>query len=210
MIQHNNEIQQLKKQAELKRAEDAKLANPFTWINSYEINSKNIPSLMDLKLEQPFKLIQYSTPEKKTDLQKYHQLSRFDPRNKIYYMKRAASTSCSRNVTIPLEAATYTNTWYNRKANSDVTDHDILELQLQSLIQTYRSGCFFQFKFIFFFRSQDIIIQFFFVIILFIFDLLVYLEIVCFILKFFCLNFKFKGGRCRGLSRPPSRKLNTL
>ena len=64
-------------------------------------------------------------------------------------LKRAASTSCSRNVTIPLEAATYTKTWYNSKANSDVTDHDILELQLQSLIQTYRSGCFFHFKFIF-------------------------------------------------------------
>ena len=61
MVHHKSiEIQDLKLQAQMKRAQNAKHANPFNWINSFEINSNMIPSLMDLKLKIPFKLIQYS------------------------------------------------------------------------------------------------------------------------------------------------------
>ena len=89
MVNHKDiELQSLKKPAQLKRTENAKLVNPFTWINSLDLNSKKILSLMDFKLEPPFKLIQYYIPEKKTNLQQFQQLSILDPRNKIYYKKK--------------------------------------------------------------------------------------------------------------------------
>jgi hypothetical protein len=128
MVHHTSiDIQNLKMQAQMKRAQNATLANPFNWINSFEINSKNIPSLMDLKLQPPFKLIRYSVPPKTINFQKQQQLSILDPRNKIYYQKQNTS-SIKFNTIIPLESTTNSTTDFIRQDNSNTMEYDILEL----------------------------------------------------------------------------------
>jgi hypothetical protein len=77
-------IQLLKKKAQIKLEKNCTLNNPFNWVNSFEINSRCIPSLMDILISKPYKLTKYIIPPKSINFQKLTELSVNDPRNTLY------------------------------------------------------------------------------------------------------------------------------
>ena len=128
MVHHNlSNTELLKKQAQYDRMVKAKLGNPFRWTNSFEINSRNIPSLMDLNINFPYKLYVYAIPQKETNFQKLQQLSTSDPRNIIYYQTSSPAPP-KFNAHIPLQPKTDTGCISNFNVYDASIDQDILEL----------------------------------------------------------------------------------
>jgi hypothetical protein len=107
-------IRLLKKKAQIKRENNCTLNNPFNWVNSFEINSRCIPSLMDILISKPYKLKKYIIPQKSINFQKLTELSVDDPRNTLYYKKSSPATT--------------TNTFSHVNADDDLLGYDVLEI----------------------------------------------------------------------------------
>jgi hypothetical protein len=120
-------IRLLKKKAQIKRENNCTLNNPFNWVNSFEINSRCIPSLMDILISKPYKLKKYIIPQKSINFQKLTELSVDDPRNTLYYKKSSPATTTF-NINIPLQYNTTTTTFSHVNADDDLLGCDVLEI----------------------------------------------------------------------------------
>ena len=137
-------INVLKQQAQRQREENCKLQNPFTWVNSFDINSKgipslmnikttapyelkSIPSLMDIKTKAPYVLNKYSIPPRNIDYSRVCNLSIHDPRNKLYYQQPTRSTTKG-TITIPLNSTLQIASTPSKVDHFETVDQDILEI----------------------------------------------------------------------------------
>ena len=120
-------INVLKQQAQRQREENCKLQNPFTWVNSFDINSKGIPSLMDIKTNAPYVLNKYSIPPRNIDYSRVCNLSIHDPRHKLYYQQPTRSTTKG-TITIPLNSTLPMASTPFKVDHFETVDQDILEI----------------------------------------------------------------------------------